>query len=158
MHMLSRVIDVLRWLWAISPYPPYIGSQCDPLAFWTVNLYLETHKGRMEQIWIKNSFHETCSKWLGSTHKWYILSDYRADFVKGKFKPSEDALFKDGKETRFRCLIRSCWNSYIVVADEFCWRNVLATSLWCWWPIYYNERIPTREEKSTTYWFWHQNL
>ena len=54
----------------------------------------------MEQIWIKNSFHET------RTHKWYILSAYKADFVKGKFKPSEDALFKDGKE--MRCLIGSC--------------------------------------------------
>ena len=144
------------------------------LLFWTLNLFLETLKGRMEQIWIKgssdaspssfdinvgqsriryitmlklndefpdrlkidwrwshlnseslyvgyasfrhyfknkmilvwttlkNSFHETRSKWLDSTSKWYILSAYKADFVKGKFKPSEDALFKDGKELRFQ--------------------------------------------------------
>ena len=67
-----------------------------------MNLYLETQKGRIEQIWIKNSFHETRSKWLGSTSKWYILNAYKANFVKGEFKPSEDALFKDGKELRFQ--------------------------------------------------------
>merc|ERR1712176_412372 len=43
------------------------------------------------QVWIKNSFHETSSKW-------YILSAYKTDFVKGKFKPSQDSLFKDGKK------------------------------------------------------------
>ena len=49
----------------------------------------------MAQVWIKNSFHETDSKW-------YILSAYKTDFVKGKFKPNEDSLFKDGKETNFQ--------------------------------------------------------
>ena len=83
----------------------------------------------MEQIWIKNSFHETRSIWLGSTHKWYILKAYKADFVKGEFKPSEDALFKDGKEMRFQCVIGSSPNGNIDVGDGDCRRNVLVKIL-----------------------------
>ena len=68
---------------------------------------METHKGKLAEVWIKNSFHETriisrTSTYGNGTYKWYILADYKTDFVKGKFKPSEDSLFKDGKEKNFQ--------------------------------------------------------
>ena len=41
-----------------------------------------------------------------STYKWYILANDNTNLMKGKFKPSEDSLFKDGKGTRFQIKLK----------------------------------------------------